>query len=102
MLTGKAKTDYQREYMRKRRLNPKNAVSAILGQKPALENAPDLSRSDELQPVRPNLPPEIEAKVIAGKTVPFNAEKPWYNPEPCPRGVDQNRWNYICQKRATG
>ncbi len=54
MLTGQAKTDYQREYMQ--RCRAKNKDSALLSQKQGLENAPGLLRMDERRPVRPVRP----------------------------------------------
>ena len=65
MLTGQAKTDYQREYMRRSRA--KNKDSALLSQKQGLENARGLLRMDELASVRPKAPtvrpvrPEVES-----------------------------------------
>jgi hypothetical protein len=41
MLTGQAKTDYQRDYMAKRRLKAKNKVMLLSDQKQGLENAPE-------------------------------------------------------------
>lgn len=54
MLTGQAKTDYQREYMR--RYRAKNKDSVIVVQKQRSENAPGLSTVAELRPVRPVRP----------------------------------------------
>lgn len=51
MLTGQAKTDYQREYMR--RYRAKNKDSAIIGQKETSQNASGLAVLDERTPVRP-------------------------------------------------
>lgn len=69
-LTGQAKTDYQREYMRvymrRRRLEAKNSDSVILGQKAGLKNARGLPVRAELvktlvkTPVK-TLQPELDA-----------------------------------------
>lgn len=54
MLKGQAKTDYQREYMR--RYRAKNKDSLLLSRKQGLENAPESPRMDERQSVRPKVP----------------------------------------------
>ena len=56
MLTGQAKADYQRDYMR--RYRAKKGQSAVKGQKQRSENAPECPVTNEL-PVRPTVrPPE--------------------------------------------
>lgn len=56
MLTGQAKTIYQREYMR--RYRAKKGDSAITVPKAGSGNAPGLRPVDELEHVRPVRPPE--------------------------------------------
>ncbi len=51
-LTGQAKTDYQREYMR--RYRARNADSAITGQTEGSENEPEQTRMDKRSNVRPS------------------------------------------------
>ncbi len=52
-LTGQAKTEYQREYMRRYRAKTKD--SALSGRESGSENARGLPVVDELTPVRPKL-----------------------------------------------
>ena len=58
MLTGQAKTDYQREYMR--RLRAKNKDSAVIVPKRALKNTPDCPVLADVRPVRPKLPIQLD------------------------------------------
>lgn len=66
MLTGKAKTEYQRDYMRKRRLKAKNTGAALSSPKQGLENAPESTRMAERQPVRPNVSvrPKLDPETV--------------------------------------
>ena len=54
MLTGQAKKDYQREYMR--RYRAKNKDSALSDRKQGTEKASGLLRMDERHTVRPLIP----------------------------------------------
>jgi hypothetical protein len=93
MLTGQTKVDYQREYMRQRRIDLKKGHNAIIEPKtkiePEPENAPGPATIDEHPVVRPNIPLALNP-INVRPELPIKDVQP-----PCPNGYGSNQWNYI-------
>lgn len=85
-LTGQAKTDYQREYMKRYRANKGN--SSILGHKEVSQNAPECPVAAELKSVRPNVSPVRPTDSVRPKSV-----RPVR-----PNGMSENQWAYVQMK----
>jgi len=98
MLTGKAKTEYQRDYMRRRR----RAAKADAGSTPAISGDAAESEAigslpvDKQQAGNSKVPPVRPTDVRPADVRPTDV---LVDIPPCPAGTNENVWRYIILKR---
>lgn len=105
MLTGQAKVNYQRDYMRQRRIDLKKGHSADIKPKTKIKaaprNAPESATINEPQVVRPNVSPvrPVMLDPVSVRPVldPDNV-RPKVKYPVRPEGISDNQYNMICYK----
>lgn len=80
---------------RKRQFCSDKCRMAFKRQKQSKTNAPESPTINEPEPIRTEVP--SKANIIESEQ--SLTEQRYINLKPCPAGMSQSQWNYICSKR---